>query len=249
MLHGTRIILWLAVMAVAESGLAMYDTQAGRFLQHDQWETERPSHNRQSECDHTYTKATYVPRNIAKSNRPAGRPSTAMTEALYRDGMNLYTYVASMPVIHVDPYGLNIYLIRGNNSGDGSNDLCHMKVCVDFAGEVPDEGPYSITEKLCYSYAKSGFGPNVPKTTWLGWPSLVLIGCVRGKIYKDDYSGGTIIAQKQTTSYDDDVWWAYMRTREKTEDVYSVRHNCRQYALWEFRDAPGDDVHVGPIPY
>jgi len=177
-----------------------------------------------------------VPNAFLKNERFAPRNQ-------YHDGMNLYEYVQSNPINRVDPYGLNIYLITGNNSWNPVNNALHQKVCADYWNTYRQSDgtmKYVPEGKVCFSFAATRVGITPPKKTWLGWKSLVLGGCLRGQIYMDSYTGGTITMMKKTTPQQDINWLNYMLTeRVGLEDVYSVaRHNCRKYSQMEFADAP-----------
>jgi len=68
----------LAVMTIVDSALAMYDTKAGRFLQHD-------------------------PRGVQPASQQDNRFSV---HGQYADSANLYECVASLPIRFLDPFGL-----------------------------------------------------------------------------------------------------------------------------------------------
>ncbi len=164
----------------------------------------------------------------------------------YLDGLNRYQYVKSDPVLLVDPQGTNIYLIEGNNkkgSCGSSNNALHQKVCVDlWRTKIIQGRKVLINEGMeCYSFALTHVGFTAPKKRWLGFRSVVLCGCLRGRIYIDNYTGGSIKRIKYT-KWKQDMNWRLRMTSKRVgkPDVYSViRHNCRTYSQLEFDAAPG----------
>ncbi len=160
----------------------------------------------------------------------------------YHDGMNLFQYVKSNPVLFLDPKGTRIYLITGNDSSSPVNNALHQNVCVDKWKKAVVSGHivWTTDEKECFSFAMTGLGLTRPKKTWLGFKSTVLGGCLKGEIYKSTNTAGKTEHWKLTTVAQDLRWLLYMNGRVGTKDVYSLfRHNCRTYAQLEFEAAPG----------
>src|SRR5262249_25089035 len=151
-------------------------------------------------------------------------------------------YILNSTPNWTDPNGEDIYLKTGNNSGNPINDRIHQNVCVDVWGS-DGCGNYHKIDTACFSFGFVGrYGFYWFKTTWLGWPSTTLAGfLMTGEIYEADDTG-KVVSTKKTTPEQDIAWLKWMRKeRVGTQDVYSVgRHNCRTYAQWEFRDAPGN---------
>jgi hypothetical protein len=230
------VILFICVYFNGLSS-GMYNAKLGRFMQRDPIGTSpRVVHSEQGPkmvgtqgpiVSHLFGSATLQERANYNELNNTGE------QGQYIDGMNLYEYVSSNPINYVDPWGLNIYLITGNNSGKWLNDKIHQKVCV---------GCSKDNIKACFSFGRKEenyWGWAVPSTSWLGWSSLNSGGPQRGVIYEDDYTGGSIKGTKITTFEQDATWLQYMSLRVGMEDTYSVgRHNCRKYSQMEFADAP-----------
>ena len=152
------------------------------------------------------------------------------------DGPNLYQYVRSNPVRWQDPKGTDIYLKRGNNTGNPVNDAIHESVCVDTNNNKGED-------LVCFSFGMYGLGW-APAGKWLGWwlPPKPQFGFVMmGKIYEAP-NVGTIVKQKKTTCEQDQKWLVWMvDKRLDTKDAYSpLVHNCVTYSRKEYDDAPGN---------
>jgi hypothetical protein len=137
-----------------------------------------------------------------------------------------------------DPKGTDIYLKTGNNTGNPINNAVHQAVCVD----LWDPTGCNKTGIACWSFGwDSSFRWWWFKGTWLRWKNWTSAGyLMEGVIYREEEDVGTVTASKKTTVQEDISWLRYMSGRRQgMTDVYSVlRHNCRRYSQWEFRDAP-----------
>jgi RHS repeat-associated protein len=161
----------------------------------------------------------------------------------YVNGMGVYRYGINSGINVTDPFGLDIYLKEGNNTGNIINDVLHRQVCVDTWKQ--GECKYDRQAPVCFSFgapAKSEWFPK-RQNEWLGWKVIVLPGIVfPGKIYIAADVGPKIIKQKKTTVEQDKTWLAYMvNIRKDTPGPYRlITHNCRRYSELEFGDAPGN---------
>ena len=165
---------------------------------------------------------------------------------------NRYLFVLNDPVVFTDRLGLNITLETGSDSTewfDRLNNIYHQQVCVDLWKDnatCTEETKWECCHrgKTCFSFAYIGRQWPQFSSTWLGWASAVVGAIMQGEIYERDQAiGATIDSTHMTTMQQDRNWLNYMADgtphRVGTKDGYSVlRHNCRKYSQWEFRDAP-----------
>jgi len=162
-----------------------------------------------------------------------------------------YLFVANNPIVSVDKHGLDIFIQQGNNSWNPVNNTVHRAVCVDTYTQSELEillqgGTVDPSGRACFSFAETGLGFTLPKSTWLGFSDWVIfVGCLKGKIYEQTYMTGPVGLNLITTWKQDLKWLNYMRNfRVGHGDVYSVgNHNCAKFTNLAFADAPN---HMGP---
>ena len=155
-------------------------------------------------------------------------------------GVNLYAFCENDPVNKYDPFGKDVYLYQGNNSGDYYNDLLHQSVAVDVWS---DDCPPRKVGMQGFSFGYEGeWGWNWPSFSWLGHTGFTLPGYYMvGVVYKTKVIGKQV-DRKITTVRQDREWLKYMEKKVGTKDVYSVgRHNCRNFSQSEFDAAPSKD--------
>jgi len=123
-----------------------------------------------------------------------------------------------------------ITLETGNTGASPINNAVHQQICVN-TGNGKD----------CFSFAANGAQLPQFSSSWLGWASTVVGAILKGEIYNPGpVPGATVVSRHTPTAAQAARWRTYMRTgRLGTQDGYSVlRHNCRTFSQWEFRDAP-----------
>jgi hypothetical protein len=129
----------------------------------------------------------------------------------------------------------DITLETGNNNASSLNNAFHQQICVD------NHSSSARRDKRCFSFAAVGAQAPEFSWTWLGWSSWVTGAIIQGEVYEArPVAGATIVSRHQTTVAQDINWLNYMvSSRLGLTDGYSVlRHNCRLFSQWEFRDAP-----------
>ena len=148
----------------------------------------------------------------------------------YIDGVNLYEFVRSNPITHDDPYGKDIYLKTGDDSGRSAVDALHQSVCVDEYDSCNRK-----IGKRCFSFAETEDNAHrwfALEFTWLGWSTGIgPIGPIYtavGEIYETD-GFGTVTSSKPSTPDQDKRWLRWMlNTRRGTQDLYWATYwNCR----------------------
>ena len=150
----------------------------------------------------------------------------------YKDSMNLYQYCLNNPIILVDPSGLRIYLMTGNDARIIGTDIknplqnaIHQSVVVD-----------TESGKRAFSFGASGFGLTV-SSEWLGEKSST-VTLLKGQIYETGYTDGKVSTALNTTAKQDKEFLQYLESRVGEEAGYSVgRHNCRKFSQLMFSEA------------
>ena len=227
------LVLLAAWALLPQASQAFYNPSTGRWLNRD------PS-------------AEVTGRPVARASGVVAYSDTQLIDQEEQDGNTLpdplavlrpaYRFVDNDPVAHVDAFGKNIYIQRGNNSWT-ANRWLHLGVCVDMWHCA--QGGWQKTGKACFSFRWSSFRASFPSNKWLGWSEFNGGGPAQGDIYQQGYTQGKVVAQRATTMRQDLTWYMYMLLgRVGSTDTYSVaRHNCRRYSKYEYRDAP---LHMGP---
>lgn len=124
-----------------------------------------------------------------------------------------------------------ITLETGNNTWSPINNALHQQICLGLGGPG----------KQCFSFAANGVQAPEFSSTWLGWSSTVVGAVLKGEVYTPmEVPSATIAGRRSLTPAQAANWLRYMNTtRVGLSDGYSaLRHNCRLFSQWEFRDAP-----------
>jgi RHS repeat-associated protein len=135
-------------------------------------------------------------------------------------GINFYVYVLNNPIKYADPYGYDVYLKRGNNTGNPANDNVHRKVCVDVWAKCCSENDNSKNVKSrtrCFSYGSSHF---------------VIIG----EVYEDPYTGGVVLKTHSTNCKQDKEILLVLETMIGQHSIYNVGTNCVTWSNQTFKD-------------
>jgi Domain of unknown function (DUF4157) len=124
-----------------------------------------------------------------------------------------------------------ITLETGNTGASPLNNAVHQQVCADTC-----DG----NGKRCFSFGATGAQAPEFSSTWLGWDSTVVGAIMKGEIYDPfPVPGASLVGRLTPSAAQVANWLSYMSgTRLGLQDGYSViRHNCRTFSQWEFRDA------------
>jgi len=134
-----------------------------------------------------------------------------------------------------DPYGLDIYLITGNNTWNPLNNILHQKICVDTWNQDKKNNEWKA-EKVCLAFAATGLFSKEKSNTWLGW-SKKNIGCPMEGVTYWDASVGTVDKTIKTSRMQDEKYFRYLWGRHDLKDTYNFTLNCRTFAQMEFKYA------------
>jgi RHS repeat-associated protein len=165
---------------------------------------------------------------------------------------NLYEYVGGRPLVSLDPDGTDIYVERGNNSGNLLNDTFHKSICVDTWDSCCDELP---TGKRCFSFGEveggffgswSYWGYLALPGQWAGLPfdTSVIMTFQQGVVYEPDPVEDAVVSRRKKTTCDEDKKILRKLVLIKgRKDMFSVGYfNCRKFSNLAFDLSPGEEL-------